>query len=92
MSSVMLGRQIVVGMRGDGYSNMQCLQALLAQGFTAVLAGGEGEPVRVTLMKGGEAKKFAEGQSFPVALRRLFAGETNKALSGDARFTENRDG
>ena len=90
MPETLLRRPILIGERGDGYSNMQCLQALYEQGFTCLWGLGESAAVKVTLLKGGEPKKFAEGNSHSVALRRLFAGETKKALAGDTRFTEDR--
>lgn len=67
--------KIVVGMRGNAHTNLQCLQALGTLGFHAVLAldAKTGDPT-VSLFKGDELKRAASGATYPVALRRLFEG------------------
>ena len=86
MADTLASRKIVVGMQGDGYTNLQCLAALGDQGFHAVFSRKKGLCV-VSLFQGSDLKKTGEGPTYSVALRRLF---TDCAKLRPEIFTEER--
>ena len=70
----MMNRKIVVGMKGDAYSNLQALAVFASGGFHAVFGKDPKDPglLSVSLYKDSKLVKAATGPTYPVCLRRLF--------------------
>ena len=71
-----MSKQIMVGMRSDGYMILQALQPLLDEGYTLnITSGSDGNNIFVQLNKPkGVPYKHGEGPSFSVAMRRMSVG------------------
>ena len=99
--NTLIRRPAIIGFWGNMATHLQCIQALCQatagtpKPMTVLFEVDRAGTCKITILEGGQPKRFAEGPTNGVALRRLFTGvksDPDLPIVSNPRFAEKEDG